>query len=78
MNEEDRELARSYHPPPQSIRVTVETLPPSRTHHVFLAEVDKVAGEDESQETNVECGDQLLSVNVNNRAKQSPGSSLSI
>ena len=71
-------MAQSYHAPPQSIGVTVEVLPPSRPHHVLLTEVDKVAGEDESQETNVEGRDELLSVNVDNRPQQSPGTALSI
>ena len=71
-------MAESYHAPPQSIGVAVETLPPSRPHHVLLTEVDKVAGEDESQETNVEGRDELLSVNVNNGPQQSPGPPLSI
>ena len=75
---EDSELTESYHAPPQSISVTVEILPPSRSDHIFLTEVDKVAGEDESQEANVEGRDQLLSVDINNRAQQSPGPALSI
>ena len=66
-----------YHSPPQSISVAVEVGPSPRAHRVLLTEVHEVTGEEEAEEANVERGDELLSVNVNNRAQQSPGPALS-
>ena len=50
----------THHPPPQGVGVAVEALLPLRPHAVLLAEVDEVAGEDESEEPDVKGCDQFL------------------
>ena len=69
---------QTHHSPPEGVCVALEVgLKRIGAHGVLLGEVDEVAGEDESQEANVESGDQFLSVNVNHRPQQSPGPALS-
>ena len=50
----------SYHSPPEGVRVALKVLLPVRPLHVLLAQVDKVAGEDEAEEADVQGSDQLL------------------
>ena len=54
----------------------VGNVTPARLH--LLAEVHKVAGEDEAEEADVERRDELLAVDVDHGAQQSPGAALSI
>ena len=44
----------------------------------LLAEVHEVAGEDEAEEADVECGDELLAVDVDHGSQQAPGAALSV
>lgn len=50
----------TYHPPPQSICVAAKLDAAGFVHCIFLSQVDKVGGEDKTQKTNVQGGDQLL------------------
>lgn len=50
----------SYHSPPQSISVVSKLGRAAAVDRIFLRQVNKVRGEDEAQEADVQGGDQLL------------------
>lgn len=51
---------KTYNTPPECIRITREARLPLLVHCVFLRQIHKIRGEDQTQEANVKCGYQLL------------------
>ena len=47
-------------------------------HGVLFRQVDEVTGEDESEEPDVQGGDELLSVDEDHRAEEAPGAGLPV
>lgn len=50
----------SYHSPPQGVSIAGEACFALLIHSVLFRQVDKVGGEDEAEEANVQGGNQLL------------------
>ena len=54
-------MVQTHHSPPEGVRVALEVgLECVGSHGVLLGEVDEVAGEDETEEADVQRRDQLL------------------
>lgn len=51
-----------YNAPPQGVRVTGKVRVAVRTHHILLGQVHKVRAEDESEESDVQRGDEFLNI----------------